>query len=151
VYYREGKRRSRPGQEKIYYIVFKKAGKVIEEKVGRQYEDKMTPARASRFRGERIENKRPSRKEIREGARAKKKKVWTIEELWKEYKKRRPDLKSLAPDENRFKNYLKPDFGNKEPQELVPLDTDRLRVRMLKKKEEPADRKTYFGPPEAYM
>ena len=68
---------------------------------------------------------------------AKKKKVWTIEELWKEYKKQRPDLKSLGPDENRFKNYLKPDFGNKEPQELVPLDTDRLRVRMLKKKKSP--------------
>ena len=55
VFYRIAQRKGRPGEERIYYIVFKQDGKVIEEKVGRQYADDMTPARASGIRAERIE------------------------------------------------------------------------------------------------
>ena len=36
VFYRIAQRKGRPGEERIYYIVFKQDGKVIEEKVGRQ-------------------------------------------------------------------------------------------------------------------
>ena len=61
------------GKEKVFYIIFKKDGKVHEEKVGRQYADDMTPARAARIRGERIEGKRLSRKQIREQREAAKK------------------------------------------------------------------------------
>jgi hypothetical protein len=43
VSYRESKRIGHKGLERIYYIVFKKDGKVIEENVGRQYSDDMTP------------------------------------------------------------------------------------------------------------
>lgn len=148
VFYRESKRRehkrrkieqlengqqTEPEIEKVYYIVFKKDGKVFEEKAGRQFEDKMTPAMAARIRLERIDGKRLSRKEIREAAKAQKT-PWTIERLWDEYRRQRPDLKSLKPDENRFDKYIKPDFGHKEPYEIAPLDTDRLRLRMLKDK-----------------
>ena len=35
--------------ERIFYIFYRKAGKQIEEKAGRQYVDKMTPARAARI------------------------------------------------------------------------------------------------------
>ncbi|RQW79464.1 MAG: site-specific integrase, partial [Geobacter sp.] len=66
VFYREADRIGGKGKERVYYIVFKKDGKFHEEKVGRQYADDMTAARAARIRGERIENKRQSRKEIRE-------------------------------------------------------------------------------------
>jgi len=66
VFYREAARIGGPGIEKVYYIVFKQGGKVFEEKVGRQYSDDMTPARANTIRAERIEGKRQSRKEIRE-------------------------------------------------------------------------------------
>ena len=62
VFYREAERIGGPGTEKVFYIVFKRDGKVIEEKVGRQYADDMTQATAARYRAERIENKRPSRK-----------------------------------------------------------------------------------------
>ena len=58
------------GTEKVFYIVFKKEGKVFEEKVGRQFADNMTEAKAAGIRAERIEGKRASRKEIREAQEA---------------------------------------------------------------------------------
>src|SRR5208282_3320964 len=79
VFYREAERIGGKGLERVYYIVFKKGGKVHEEKVGRQFADDITPARASRIRAERIEGKRLSRKEIREAAAGTK---WTIGRLW---------------------------------------------------------------------
>jgi integrase len=37
-------------------------------------------------------------------------------------------------DQNRFDLYLSEPFGKKEPADLIPLDVDRLRINMLKKK-----------------
>ena len=37
-------------EEKIYYIYYRKKGKVITEKAGRQFKDAMTPAKASNIR-----------------------------------------------------------------------------------------------------
>lgn len=135
VYYREVERLGGPGKERVYYVVFKKAGKVHEEKVGRQYADDMTAARAARVRGERIEGKRLSRKETREKQQAMReaeKNRWTFDRLWGEYKTRKPGLKGIVTDENRYVNHLRPLFGGMEPQELIPLDLDRLRLRLLK-------------------
>ncbi|MEJ2672780.1 MAG: site-specific integrase, partial [Deltaproteobacteria bacterium] len=84
VFYRVVDRLGGPGKERVYYIVFKKDGKVIEEKVGRQYKDDMTPARSAKIRAERIEGKRKSRKEIREERAAAKKAEaarWTVDRL----------------------------------------------------------------------
>jgi integrase len=52
--------------------------------------------------------------------------------LWEEYQARRAGLKGLITDKNRYDNHLRPDFGGKEPQELIPLDLDRLRLRLIK-------------------
>jgi len=137
VYYRNARRIGGKGTEKIYYIVFKKAGKVYEEKVGRQYVDNMTPAKASLIRGERIEGRRLSRKELREARKAvleAENNRWIIDRLWEEYKAQRPDSKGLRTDDNRYQNYIKPRFGNKEPKEIIQLDVDRLRINLLKKK-----------------
>ena len=49
VFYREADRLGGSGKERVYYIVFKKNGKTHEEKVGRQFVDDMTPARAARI------------------------------------------------------------------------------------------------------
>ena len=43
-------------------------------------------------------------------------------------------LKGLAQDRSRFENYLKPTWGDKEPHEILPLEADRLRLRILKDK-----------------
>ena len=131
VYYREVKRLGGPGQEKVYYIVFKKEGKVHEEKVGRQFADDMTVARAARIRGERIERKRLSRKEIREIEALVK---WTVERLWQEYSAQKNDLKGLRTDQGRFNNYLKANMGSKEPRNIAQLDIDRLRIGVAKTK-----------------
>jgi len=137
VFYREAQRIGGKGIEKVYYIVFKKDGRSIEEKAGRHYADDMTPARAAGIRAERIEGKRSSRKEIREMKEAKNKAEanrWTIKKLWEEYKANNPALKGIVTDENRFKNHIKPKFGDKEPCEIIPLDIDRLRIKLLKSK-----------------
>jgi len=137
VFYRETKRIGKNGTEKVYYIVFKKDGKVVEEKVGRQYADQMTPAVASHIRAERIEGKRKSRKEIRkinEQKRLHELNRWTIDRLWQEYKITHPNIKGLTQDENRFNNYIHSIFGDKEPKDLSPFDVDKLRVKLLKHK-----------------
>jgi len=136
VFYRESKRVGGRGLERIYYVVFKKNGKVMEEKVGRQFVDDMTPARAARVRAGRIENKRKSRKEIREEEQARKEAEEgkrTLRWIFDEYLKSRPDNKSKYIDENRFNLHLS-SLGKKEPHEIIPLDVDRLRLKLLKTK-----------------
>jgi len=138
VFFREADRIGGKGKEKIYYVVFKKDGKLIEEKAGRQFKDSMTPAKASRIRGELIEGKRKTRTELRaeeEAAKAAEKKTkWTVAAIWSSYKDNKPRLRGLAQDESRFRRYIAPTLGEKEPSELVTLDIDRLRIKMLKQK-----------------
>lgn len=63
VFYRIVKRLGNPKEEEqSFYVVFKRNGKLEEEKVGRQYADNMTAAKASRLRAEFIEGKRSTRK-----------------------------------------------------------------------------------------
>ena len=122
-------------RERIYYIRYRKDGKIIEEKAGRQFVDNMTPAKANYIRSKRIQGDQLPNRQQREAAKAREQAEanrWTIERLWAEYKARRPGLKGLVTDENRFVKHIKPAFGNKEPRELAPLDVDRLRLRLLK-------------------
>lgn len=70
VYFVEALRAAGHGTEKIYYIRYRKQGKLIEEKVGGQYRDNMTAAKAASIRGLRIEGKDASNSEKRAAARA---------------------------------------------------------------------------------
>ena len=133
VYYIEGKGAGR--KEKIFYIMYRKDGKQIHEKAGRQYQDDMTAARAAKLRFRKIEGQEQSnrlkrqaeeRKAIREANK------WTIEKLWAEYKICNPEIKGIKTDENRFINYIKPNFGNKEPKDLLPLDIKKMENTWLK-------------------
>ncbi|MFO7667006.1 MAG: site-specific integrase [Desulfobacterales bacterium] len=123
--------------ERIYYIIYRKNERLIEEKAGRQFQDDMTPAKASQIRTKRIQKEQLSNKEQRTAIQAEKesdKNRWTINSLWKEYKKGKHDLKGITQDENRFVKHIEPSFGDKEPGELFPLDIDRLRVKLQKTK-----------------
>jgi len=134
VYYIEGK--GATGPEKIYYIMYRRNGKLIEEKAGRQYQDDMTPARAAGIRASRIDGEELPNTERREAERIALNEAqdrWTISLIWAEYEKQKVDSKSLRIDKIRFNMYLKNDFGSKEPQEIIQLDVDRLRVNLLKK------------------
>jgi integrase len=121
--------------ERVYYIMYRRDGKLVEEKVGRQFQDDMTPARAAQIRADRIRGTQLSNKARREAIRAQREEEinrWTIDRLWAEYASRKPDSKSLRTDRNRYENYIKPGFSDKEPKELIQLDVDRLRVKLLK-------------------
>ena len=127
VYYIMGKATDgRP--ERIFYIFYRKAGKQIEEKAGRQFQDKMTPARAAGIRTKRIEGA-ASNQERREAAL---KQVWNLSHLWQQYAAHRGITKGLKTDQGRFQKFIEPGLGKKEPQELSPLDLDRLRVGVAK-------------------
>ena len=131
VFYREAIRIGGNGTEQIFYIVFKKDGINHEEKVGRQYADDMTAARAARIRADRIEGRRMSRQEIRQ----KEKELdqqWTINKLWDEYKKQKTNSTSLKVEEYRFNKHLKPSYGDKLLSEIHQLEVDRLRINLLK-------------------
>jgi integrase len=120
--------------EKIFYIRYRKAGKMIEEKAGRQFQDDMTPARASQLRAERVQGKKPTRQEARdqrEALRQAEVERWTINRLWQEYVAQ-GQIKGLAQDRSRFEKYISPLWGNKEPKEIQPLEVDRLRLRIMK-------------------
>lgn len=135
VFYIEGTSPATGKLEKIFYIRYRKAGKMIEEKAGRQFQDDMTPARAAIIRGERIAGKRLSRQEAREQREATKKaeaERWTCSRIWEEYKGRNPGLKGIVTDENRYQNHIGPLLGDREPKTITPFDVDRLRLTLLK-------------------
>jgi len=135
VFYRQVDRIGKPGTEKVYYVLFKRNGKLIEERIGRQYADKMTEAKAATARSDLIEGRRLTRKEERElEAARKKEKKWTIDRLSEAYFKNRSPGKSKSVDQSRYDKFLKSEFGKKQPKEIVKLDTDRIRRRLLKTK-----------------
>jgi integrase len=129
IFYREAQRIGGKGLERVYYIVFKKDGKVHEEKVGRQFADDMTPARAARIRAERVEGKRLSRKEIRNAATEIK---WTLDRLWQEYVHDKPATKGWTVDRYRYEKFLQSGLGKKEPKNIAQLDVHRLRINLSK-------------------
>lgn len=123
--------------EKIYYIMYRKCGKLVEEKAGRQFQDDMTPARAAGIRSARLEGKQLSNTEKRQSeieAKEAEQNKWTIARLWKEYQASLPENKATKTDSGRFDQYLKDPVGSKEPKDLLPLDVDRLRFKLLKTK-----------------
>ena len=119
--------------EKIFYIRYRKDGNLVEEKIGRQFRDDMTAAKASRLRTLRIHGDQISNKEKRGITERKKKDIkWTINRLWEEYKANKPHLKGLKTDGGRYKLHVKPSLGEKKPSQLSPFDIDRIRVNLLK-------------------
>jgi len=136
VYYIIGRMVGTNKPERIYYIRYRKDGKQIDEKAGRQFQNDMTAARAAGIRADRISGKDLSNQERRKASDdAKRARVgrWTIDRLWKAYSATRTQNRTLYVDTGRYKNYLKPIFGNLEPHVIDPLSVDRLRIKLSKK------------------
>ena len=138
VYYIMGAAIATGKPEKIFFIRYRRGGKLIEEKAGRQFQDNMTAAKAARIRSERIEGKSPSNKQRRElnerDKQARHAKQWTLANLWTEYVSTRPYTGGIRSDDGRFKLHIQPTFGGKKFEEIAPLDVDRLRISLLKTK-----------------
>jgi integrase len=130
VYYIESTVPGTNKPDKIFYIMYRRNAKLIEEKAGRQSTDDMTPARASAKRTARIEGKQLSNTSQRNANKGK----WTVNRIWEEYKLQKAELKGLRQDENRYKLYLETKLGGKEPSQIIQLDIDRLRIKLLKTK-----------------
>jgi integrase len=128
VYYIMGKA-SDGKPERIYYIMYRKGGKLIEEPAGRQFKNDMTAARASHIRAEKVEGKSLSRKEARKAAAVIK---WTVDRLWQEYISDKPDTKGFKTDRYRYGKFLQSPFGAKEPSAIAQIDTHRLRINLAK-------------------
>lgn len=116
--------------ERIYYALYWKDGRKIEEKIGKQIEDRMTPARAAAIRAKRLSGKQASNRERREAQKADKR-VWTVSKLWEEYKAIR-NPKSIKTEDNQFKNHIEPAIGGKQLKDIAPLDVDRIRMNLSK-------------------
>jgi len=116
------------GKEKVYYIMYRKGGKQIEEKVGKQFADDMTPARASGVRADRMQGKSLSNSDTRQKE-AQETSDWSVGSLWNEYS---TTLRNPRPDINRWNKHLKTKFSKKKPKDLVKIDTDRIRTNLLK-------------------
>lgn len=118
------------GPEKIYYVVYRRDGKVIEEKAGWQFKNDMTPARAAGIRAQRTDGREPSNKEIRVAKKKAKDEAadkWTLDRLWAHYCDAKKELvKGLSTDKYRYDKFLKDPLGNKEPRSIIDLDIKRL-------------------------
>lgn len=131
VFYIEGTDPATGKRERLFYIRYRQHGKMIEEKAGRQHMDDMTAAKAAQLRAKRMSGDEVSNQKRRDEMKAEKEKP-TISRLWELYKENKPDLKGLTTDQNRFKKHIAPVLGRKLPSEIVTLDVDRMRLRLLK-------------------
>ena len=135
VFYIEGTSIATGKTEKIYYIRYRKNGRQVDEKAGRQFQDDMTPARASQLRALKINGKVPTNEEIREVQKTKKQadeNRYTIKKLWEKYQTTKSDLKGFKTYKSLFELHLAGEFGHKEPKEILPLDVARISKRLLK-------------------
>lgn len=148
VYFRTTARASGVGEERVYYIVFKKDGKTIEEKVGRHYADNLTPAKVAGIRAERMEGRRQSRKEKRAELQATKQAELarcTIARLWVLYQEARPERRDWKNDGYMYSAHLEKPFGQKTPNELRTLEMDAFRNKLLKAGKSPQTVKHILG------
>lgn len=137
VFYIIGQSNGTNKPEKIYYIRFRKDGKETEEKAGRQFQDNMTPAKANTLRAEKIKGAKLTNQKKRAEDEAKKEAEqnrWTIARLWAKYEGQPDNYAAKRSDKSRFMKYLKDSIGDKEPEDLLPLDIDRIRIKLLKTK-----------------
>ena len=115
--------------EAVYYIRFRRNGKLIEEKAGRARQDDMTASRANNLRAKKIEGA-PSRQEIRDEQKVEGGRM-TVEKVWTVYREQKSTNRSAKDDRSQYQNYIGPAFGSKQFSEIVPLDVDRFAKRFL--------------------
>ena len=129
VFYRIVERLGGVGDEKVFYVSYKKDGKKIETKVGRQYVDDMTPARANQLRNDFIEGRELTRAQKRQ---VEKQIPLSLTDIWMNYQSVKSTNKSIKNDVNRFQNHLQASFGNKQIQDITPQDIDRFKKKSVK-------------------
>ena len=82
--------------------------------------------RAKRIQGNELSNR--ERRAHLEALKEAETNKWTINKLWETYRENKSNFKGIKSDQNRYDNYIKPFFQNKEPKEITPLEVDKLRI-----------------------
>jgi integrase len=118
--------------DRSYFIRYRKDGKLKEEKVGLSSAG-MTPQKASRIKGRREIGIEPTNAERREKEKAEVAPVWTFSRLYEKYNET-VQRKDRRNDDCRFHLYIKASIGSKCPEDILPLDLDRIRLKKLKGK-----------------
>ena len=140
VYYVEVPRAHGQGIEKVYYIRYRKQGKLIEEKVGRQFQDNMTAAKAASLRGMRMEGKIASNSEQRAAKRKalqEEQARYTFNRLWGLFEEAKAGNRTIYDDRLRYTRHIAPDIGQKSIPELTVHDFDKLRARLEREGKSP--------------
>jgi integrase len=123
-------------QEKIYYVVYRDPkGDQHREKVGRQFRDRMTPAKAAGIREARIKGDELPNKERREVKKAEKKAAdarWDFSRLFEAYTTARGDYPRKVTDAGNYRVHLAPVVAKKTPAEITGFDVDRIKRDMKK-------------------
>ena len=140
IYYRTQPRLDGTDDERQYYIIYRRAGegragKLIEEPVGRESEG-MTAAKANRIRAMRASGAEKANTERRAEAEAAKLAgdgPLTFARLWLLYQEVNVGKPSLKGDASRYHNHLERRFASKAIEEISTLDIDSLRASMARK------------------
>jgi integrase len=141
VYFRWVEKRPGPGQEKSFSVTYWKDGKLVEARVGKQSQgmsDKQAQLERNRLMtGEALTRTQAKAKAEEEAQAAKAAKDAeenrpTLAYLWEAYREQKSEIRSAASDRGRWTKHLAPVFADKEPQEIVTLDLDRLRLKLKK-------------------
>lgn len=135
VFYRYSDEGCTGEPEKIFYAVFKRDGRVIEAKIGGQYKNGMTPAKASGIRAEYLTGKRltPQEQRVKDMAdKLAEEGKPTFARLWELFREAKAGQPSFKDDLCRWQKHLAPTFANVTPSEVITLDIDRLKMRLKK-------------------
>lgn len=135
VYFVEVPRAAGYGTEKVYYIRYRKQGKLIEEKVGGQYRDNMTAAKAASIRCVRMEGKEATNEEKRATARAAKmaeESHYPLNKIWSLFEEAKSANRTAKDDRIRYNLHIATSLGTKSIPELTVHDIDKLRVKLEK-------------------
>ncbi len=125
VYFVEVPRAAGYGVEKVYYIRYRKQGKLIEEKVGGQYRDNMTAAKAASIRGVRMEGKESSNEEKRAAVRAAKveeESRYSFNKLWALFEEAKSEGKSASLLEEETPNVFSMNVANIMPGDTIAIE-----------------------------
>ena len=128
VYYIIGKSTTNGKNEHIFYISYRKQGKLIEEKAGYKFKDDMTAAKASYIRADKIHGKLQSNRQQRQTDNSNIE--YTFDMLWNDYKQSKWYLKRLDNESSIYNNHLKSDIGHKHPSDITTKEIDIIRKRL---------------------
>ncbi len=124
--------------DQSFFIRYKQNGKSFEERAGRSSQG-WNAEKASFLRKERLSGVDPLGRYLwNSSVQMDGENNWTFSVIFEAYLRLRPDLKGRENDIYRFRNYIKEDFGDRTPSEVVPGDIERFRHKLQNQQLMPA-------------